>query len=56
VSVFDYVGPAAVAKDLLCYLNAGNLIEMGGSRMSEQPGMQFFIDTELIDHCPENVL
>jgi len=35
MSVFNGVGPAAVAEDLLCDVDAGNLVQVGGSRMAK---------------------
>ena len=43
-------------KFLLCNVDAGNLVKMSCSGMAEQPGVQLFIDPELIGRCSEDIL
>jgi len=56
VGVFFGVGSLAVTEHMLCNLDPGHLIKMGCGRMTEQPGMQLFINTELICRGSEDIL
>lgn len=40
----------------LCYFDSCDLVKMGCSRMAKKPGVQFFIDTEPIGRCTEDIL
>ena len=54
--VFKRVSPVAVAEHLLCNCDVGNLVKLSCRGMAEQPGVQFFIDPELIGRCSEDIL
>ena len=54
--VFEGVGPAAVAEHVLSNVGAGDLVQMGCGGVTKQPGVQFFIDTELIGCGTEDIL
>ncbi len=54
--VFERICPMAVTEHMLCDIGACNLIQMSGRCVSKQPGMQFFIDSELIGSGAENIL
>ncbi len=50
------IGPAVVAEHLLRNLDSGNLVELDSSGMAKQPGVQLFIDTEMIGCSAEYIL
>ncbi len=54
--VFKGVCPVAVAEHVLCNLDAGNLVKMSSRGMAEKPGVQLFIDAEMIGRCSEDIL
>ena len=48
-----------MAEHLLCNFDAGHalgVIELGSSSMAKQPGVQLFIDTEMIGRSSEDIL
>ncbi len=47
--VFKGVCPAAMTQHVLSDVDAGNPVQVGGGGMPKQPGMQLFIDPELVD-------
>ena len=56
MGVFERIGAPAMTKHMLCYFDSCNLVKMGCSRMAEKPGVQFFIDIELICRRTEDIL
>jgi hypothetical protein len=46
----------AVAKHMLRYLDTGNLVKMGCSRMPKESGVELFIDAVLIGGGAEDIL
>lgn len=56
MGVFQRVYPAPVAENLLSDVGVCDLCQVGGGRMSKQPGMELFINTDLIRSGPEDIL
>ena len=56
MGVSQCICPKGVAKDMLGNVDARDLVQMSGGRMTKQPGVEFFIDAHAIGGCSEDVL
>ena len=56
MGILDGIFPERMAEHMLGDIDAGNLVQMGGSGMAEQPGVERFFNAHAVCRVSENIL